>query len=1706
MATSPAASGPAGSQFEGQVGASYLLCMLAGAEPRGLPGTIIEQVKFQRGDEGHPLDDVIVHAKDQQGNDAVLEIQVKRSITFTPNDKVFKKVVGQIAEAAAKPGFWSSRIELAIATTSVSKKLHGAYQDVLRWAREIGSASVFMDRILRKGSGSNDMRTFVSTFKDNLHAAGSPIDDVTVWQLLKRLQILNFDFTSEGSAQVDLAKERASRILHLDQNSRAGALWSALVQQAIDIAKDGGDRNSTRLREDLHQLGYQLEGDPSNSNVREVLAEASRHALDDISDRVGNVFLTRQERISLVREALNGQERYIEIRGDAGVGKSALLKHFAKLASEETTIIVLNPERTARDGGIAFRNSLGYSGTVKELMSDLAADGGAILFVDNLDGFNKERQLTVCDLVSEAAKIPSFRIMTTARSHFGIDEPSWLPKEAIETLGQAAPIFINELSVDEVKELSHLDPTLAELLADRHKARDVARNLFRLGRLVEMSSDEPIPRTETDMSEQWWQTADGKRAPAEQRRERARLLKALAKQALQGDSTFDVSEAQPGVIEALKNSGTLSELQPDIVSFRHDVLREWAIANLLFQNVQLIDQLPLKKPASTVMARAVELVARQTLERNPSEWTGVLDKLSEEEVHKSWRRPILLALVRSEIGAEVLSSVRDELLNNRAELLRELIRTVMAVEVSPASQMFTSADFEFPDSLYIPNSPSFYRLVDWIIHINDEHLYPVIPDIVQLYEKAILRTLGLDARAKVLIIKLYQWLKEIEVTGRAFYSASKQLFNGEIASENLRTLVSELRTYFLLFCHLAPDQAKDYLNLLRTRSYGDPVIREVIMTSGALTKAAPIEFSELVADALIIDPGADDSYPSYERRAFSHLDSQFLPVAPSKGPFLQLLQSAPEQGLLLIRKLVDHAITQYSQGQSYGSNVIAIEFPNGKKEFPWEETYLWSRQGSDHYAITTALMALETWAHDRIEKGDEFEVVLNDVLGPDTSAACYLLVAVDLILSHWPASRDLAVPFVSCPELLSIERMRIGQEGLNTTDLWGARRNEIESASLEKLKKRASRHCALEHILSHYVLFEPFNQRDEIERSLKEASKRLPAVEPDDDFRDPSFMTVHALNCLDANNYSRTVEKKADGTEREGWQYIAPESEEKHLNRLLSKHNEQTRDTAIPLNIGFAIEDPSRITDEFIDAAVSWAQEKTASDENEDTDGADLRADAIVGAAMIAMRDGNENCQNNNQSWARQVFNDALEAAEDSVHRHREGLRFNPPAIAFVGLVHILMGSDDVNDIPTLLEIVAKGNPAVSHGFIASINTLEQIDERLPRSILRCSFASCIRPRRSWETSDEEKIKQDMRSQERLQSVVDAELSWLNENGPEPSWPKFVPEKPSVRRGIRIPVPGEEAKAISVPNEEEKEEEFTDHQAAALWLNAAKLLLNEKHRPWLIELIESYSSWTASTNGAGLNKNAQLDHEPYEWNLAYYDLLAKCFNDENSLKLSKIIKLSITELPDEAFFDVVANFLRSVDEIYFNEQDISTTEVLNIRATLYERIEKCHDWQRLKESTSFSVERHLSSAVATMLFNSYAGFGMQPPKSYLLEKGIDQLPPFLPQIQKMVLEAPCPFVAILALDLFEVSPRVEHLPILLKGALAWLNHMPDNTEFWVGHNIGRRFCTLVTNFWQTAPDRFTSNSVIRQNLDTLLAALVRLGVAEASQLEALIAR
>src|SRR5207249_3998132 len=220
--------------------------------------------------------------------------------------------------------------------------------------------------------------------------------------------------------------ERAARALYPEDTSRAGNLWDELVELAIEIAKAGGDRNRDALKIELAQKKFRLAEDRHNLPALAALAEASRYALDDIDDRIAGAVLTRHERVASVQDALDGG-RYVEIRGDAGVGKSVVLRHFAEQVSAEARIITLSPSRTLAKGWTVMRSVLNFHGTARELLSDLAASGCAFLFIDGLDFYGEDERRTVIDLVREAAKVPGISVIATARRDFGVAEPNWLP-------------------------------------------------------------------------------------------------------------------------------------------------------------------------------------------------------------------------------------------------------------------------------------------------------------------------------------------------------------------------------------------------------------------------------------------------------------------------------------------------------------------------------------------------------------------------------------------------------------------------------------------------------------------------------------------------------------------------------------------------------------------------------------------------------------------------------------------------------------------------------------------------------------------------------------------------------------------------------------------------------------------------------------------------------------------------------------------------------------------------------------------------------------------------------------------------------------------------------------------------------------------------------------------------------------------------------
>ena len=566
-------------------------------------------------------------------------------------------------------------------------------------------------------------------------------------------------------------------------------------------------------------------------------------------------------------------------------------------------------------------------------------------------------------------------------------------------------------------------------------------------------------------------------------------------------------------------SETLRDLDNDRVAFRHDVLRQWAIGNLLAADETTFEKLPLDKPASAILARGIELAARFALERqaDSARWAVLLGRLSKDGVHGSWRRAALLALVHSEASYELLDRESAGLLDNDATLLRELIRTVMAVDVEPVSQLLVQLGVNpatIPREMFVPTGAAWFHLIMWLLNLGTKVPAHALDDVAELYSNWMFGTFGLGPFTPQMLAWLHAWLVELEEERSR--GAPPRTYSGQFGYREDRGLTEKLRTAFLMFCNKVPELAVDYLNRIREHEHRRGIASSIMKFRGALAQAAPKELASLTAESLIAQRQEGDRYRRPEREEPFHvLDREFLPPAPAQGPFLELLTHAPGEGLVLIRRLVDHAIQFSVCGKDPGDDGFLILLDEGERFFPWAGTYRWSRGECNYYAVGSSLMALEAWAHQRIEAGDDFERVLKDVIGPPGTSTTFVLIAVDLIISHWPKSKAVAVPFVGCPELLSLDRTRQTQDQIEFPDIFGLSAMEKEpmgAATRDSLKQRPSRRVPLERLVGIYACFDPEDLRAKVELLLQVASQRLGAPEPASTFAD---FEIHGTACAE---------------------------------------------------------------------------------------------------------------------------------------------------------------------------------------------------------------------------------------------------------------------------------------------------------------------------------------------------------------------------------------------------------------------------------------------------------------------------------------------------------------------------------------------------------------------------------------------------------------
>jgi hypothetical protein len=1083
-------------------------------------------------------------------------------------------------------------------------------------------------------------------------------------------------------------------------------------------------------------------------------------------------------------------------------------------------------------------------------------------------------------------------------------------------------------------------------------------------------------------------------------------------------------------------------------------------------------------------------------------WVQLLDLVSAPGVHGSWRRAVLLALVRSEAGSRLLALAGPRLLADRARLLGELIRTALAVDAEPARSLWSAAGInaaDVPEHFVVPRGRSWFHLIEWTLTLGEPFPYAVLPEIVDLYCAWSTGLFGLDPLTPLLLKRLLGWLQEVEAAqDHGPLWGSNAPFQGAVSHDKLRDLEEQLRIGFLLFCHRLPTDTDAYLASIVRRRQKDRIAESILTFRGTAAQAAPARLVDVTLAALIHDNAAARRRDWLDD-GFSYSDHKLMPASPAQGPFFDLLTHAPKEGLRLVWALVGRAIAHATDGKPPPEDDgISIELPGGKRTFPWVDTYLWSRGQARSYAVGSALMALEAWAHRRIEAKEPVDVVLKDVLGPPGTPAAALLIAVDVLLSHWPATRDAAVPFLCCPELLAIEHTRPAQERLSGVDLplMAALRpaEPRGQVTLKELQQRPSRQHSLAALLTLLIAEGQEPWRKKVTEGLKAARQRLGAYAATASLADPAFMAYHAENLADPANYRETEIGDHDGNPISALQYVSPAEEQTHLSGLQAGRSETDAHLSIELVVSKGLRDNHTLTREEIAACIQHVQALPAEG-GKDSVYAPEMLRAMT--AMLAMRDGDAAIREQHAAWARGVFDEALRAENDYTARLRNGLMHNAKAIAVVGLASLWAANRDEADCRALLAAACE-DAATAHGFASAKAVLAGADAGMISAVLRCGLAACIRARRSYD--DDEERSEAVRAaleQQRASRVAD-ELTRLMSGGAEPAWPVF-PDEPRRRRRRSIRLPGGKPDAPAPPVVLMPGETYVDHQAGALWLTALLDRKDAAARALMPGIVEHFAQWTMTLNGAGLGRDEEIDDTPHEWNDAYFRVAAYALPELGIARIGQLIVAPLCGLPDEPFFDVLGDFLRNVDVMYFNDNAVADADAAGIRATFADRLMASRGWRRVSREVSFSIETHIGPAIAVLLFNDYT---LTRASCYLHAGAARRLGPFVSKLTEVITGgAPSFFVAHLALNLLEVEPQRSLVPLALEAASVWLAAHPDDAKFWIDNGVGQRWISWIEKAATLGADVFEAGSERRSRLIAVLDGLIKAGLTSAHRLE-----
>ena len=744
--------------------------------------------------------------------------------------------------------------------------------------------------------------------------------------------------------------------------------------------------------------------------------------------------------------------RFIQINGEPGCGKSAVLKRFVEESANIGPVFLLKDSKIHPRGWSNYASTVGVSDDIASLLREFARAGEPILFLDGIDKISDpSAQLTVNDIlraIVASADLSGWRVLVTIREQNLKHLETWLDPNVLKSL-PIKTVSVSSLSDEELQFVAESFPRLQPLLSSDHGTDVILRRPFFLETILQLGEGgaaSSLPATEIELLGLWWKLGAGDQlAFAKAQRRRNALLQIAERVASAPTSPPSIRDIdEDALAELIEIDVVRQHAYGHSVEFAHDIYEEWALTQLLIGQDDIASFLE-KNGEPDNLIRPMQLLAALHLETNATidGWGEALYEVTgSANLRSVWQRAVITAPLHSVRATELLRRLSAFLQANEGAPLRRLVTAVRTSEVVPNPFFLDEAltpHVKFADRAKLamltaqPKVRTWIRFLDWFVPIVPSLSPSFIPDMVKIFQPWQTQFSGMKIRhCRAIGLVSYSWLKEIEEARHpAKFENYRKPFGVDIDDDNLE---KDVRRLFLASVGDVKVEAAEYLKARSGKKDRHMFRKEILENCGEYAKHLPKELVDFVLSSFLRHPrdrkrrDAFDSISDHEVRELGLEDHfAFYPASPIRLPFLMLLRWHKVEGLRLVRSLCNFAIDVWRWSCSWrprGGDPVtpiptSVEFSWGKQDF-WgtQQTYLWFRGVWGNHACRAALMALEQWALEELDRDADFTSVLKDVIEGNESVAV-LGIGVSLALAAPDKCALDALPFLTCPALWS---------------------------------------------------------------------------------------------------------------------------------------------------------------------------------------------------------------------------------------------------------------------------------------------------------------------------------------------------------------------------------------------------------------------------------------------------------------------------------------------------------------------------------------------------------------------------------------------------------------------------------------------------------------------------------------------------------------